>query len=177
MKLATTIAGLTLAVAAVYSTPTAAQEIPFHTYAASPVARCQGSLPVFESLLRKRPLAIQNDSSEPTWIACGFELDAYNADTGGAVMVDAFFTNYSDTAVTLTCSGVTGFEGGANEYVSLSVEIPPHTGNEDGNLFWFEDDFEGGGMGTGLISINCRLPAGVGINDTYVWWVDGSEPV
>lgn len=89
-------------------------------------------------------------------------------------MVDAFFTNYSDTTVTLTCSGVTGFEGGANEYVSLSVEIPPHTGNDDGNLFWFEDDFEGGGMGTGLISINCRLPAGVGINDTYLPGRDGA---
>src|SRR5690606_32531403 len=65
MKLATTIAGLTLAIAAVYSTPTAAQ---FHGNASQPVARCQGALPVFETQIRKRPLAIQNEGSASTFV-------------------------------------------------------------------------------------------------------------
>lgn len=164
MKLATTIAGLTLAVAAAYSTPAIAQ---YQVDPSAPAARCQASLPMSELALRKRPLTMQNDSTtDSAWITCAFPFDAYN---NFAVMVDAYFTNYSDVEQTLTCSGVTGYEGGDNEYVSLSATLAPGANGEDGNLYWVDTDFEEGGMGTGLVMINCLVPPGVGINDTYIW--------
>lgn len=169
MKLAPIFAGLTLAVAAVYSMPAVAQTV--HANSSAPAARCQASLPMSELAIRKRPLTIQNDSTtQSAWITCGFEFDAGTAIGNSALLMDAYFTNYSDTEATVTCSGVTGYEGGDNEYVAFSADIPAGSGGEDGNLFWYADDFEGGGMATGMVMINCLLPPGVGINDTYVYW-------
>src|SRR5690606_17862344 len=72
--------------------------------------------------------------------------------------------------VTVTCSGVTGWNGGDNEYVAFSIDVPSRsTDPEDGNLYWLDTDFEGGGMETSLVAISCLLPPGVGINDTYIW--------
>ena len=175
MKLATTIAGLTLAVAAVYSVPVTAQDI--HVNASQPVARCQSALPVFDTLIRKRPLAVQNEGTGPAFITCGFEFDAGQATNFAPLMVDTYFSNNTDADIEITCTGVTGWAGGDNEYVAFSTTIPAVDPEEgDGNIFWEDADFEGGGMETSLIAISCNLPAGVGINDTYIVWATGAEP-
>ncbi|MBJ6977907.1 hypothetical protein JG616_01010 [Luteimonas sp. MC1782] len=149
-----------------------------HSNSSAPAARCQASLPMSELAIRKRPLTIQNDSVDTgAWVTCGFEFDSGYAAGGMATLVDAYFTNYSSTAQTLNCSGVTGYEGGENEYVGLTLELAPGATGEDANLFWYADDFEGGGMSTGLVMINCYLPPGVGINDSYVYWVEEVAPV
>ncbi|NLA68707.1 MAG: hypothetical protein GX856_10795 [Gammaproteobacteria bacterium] len=176
MKLATTIAGLTLAVAAVYSVPATAQE--FHANASQPAARCQAALPVFDGQIRKRPLSVQNEGTRGAFITCGFEFNAGNAVNFAPVMVDTYFYNANDADATVTCTGVTGWNGGDNEQVALELVIPSRsTDPTDGNLTWFDTDFEGGGMETSLIAISCLLPPGVGINDTYIWWEVPGEPV
>lgn len=175
MKLATTIAGLTLAVAATYSIPATAQSL--HANSSQPVARCQGALPAFETAIRKRPLAIQNEGSTASYVTCGFEFDSGAAVDNASFLVDTYFTNNTDAVATVTCSGVTGYAGGENEYVSMSAELEPNGSGGEGNLYWFDSDFEGGGMQSGLVAINCRLPAGVGINDTYVFWEEADAPV
>src|SRR5690606_36546146 len=167
MKLASTIAGLTLAVAAVYSAPADAQ---YHAIASQPAARCQSALPVFDTNIRKRPLSVQNEGSASSYVTCGFEFDAFTAVNNSAVLVDTYFYNNTDDTVTVTCSGVTGWNGGDNEYVAFSIDVPSRsTDPEDGNLYWLDTDFEGGGMETSLVAISCLLPPGVGINDTYIW--------
>lgn len=170
MKLATGIAVLTVAVAAAYAAPTSAQTAPsLHSNASQPTARCQGALPVFETQIRKRPLAVQNEGSRNTFVTCSFEFDSGNAVDFAATMVDTYFTNLSDEEADVTCTAVTGWQGGENEYVSFTTPVAPE-GEEQGNLFWVGDDFEGGGLETGLVSISCALPPGVGVNDTYVYW-------
>lgn len=178
MKLATTFAGLTLAIAAAYSAPAVSQTI--HANSSGPTARCQASVAMSELAIRKRPLAMQNNSTtDGAWVTCAFPFDSGAAIENSAELVDTYFWNYSSTEKTVTCSGVTGWEGGDNEYVSLSLDIPANSGGtedanednvDDGNLFWSATDFEGGGMGSGLVMINCYLPPGTGINDTYVYW-------
>ncbi|WP_132999706.1 hypothetical protein [Luteimonas arsenica] len=168
MKLATTFAGLTLAVAAAYSTPAVSQDI--HANSAQPAARCQGALPNFEVGLRKRPLAVQNVGTTAMFVTCGFDFDAYEAIDNTALLVDTYFTNTGTEPATVTCTAVAGFEGGVTENVNLAIEIPAGAGGEDGNLYVFDTDFESGSMATGLVAFSCRLPAGVGINDTYVYW-------
>lgn len=168
MKLATTIAGLTLAVAAAYSTPAVAQEI--HANASQPTARCQGALPAFETAIRKRPLAVQNEGTIATYVTCSFEFDAYEALDSSALLLDTYFVNNTDGNVEVTCSAVTGWAGGDNEYISSTVIIPEGATFEEANLFWFAEDFIGGGMGTGLVSMSCRLPQGSGVADTYIYW-------
>lgn len=168
MKLATTFAGLTLAIAAACSIPAVAQTL--HANASQANARCFASGPVSAAQLWARPLAIDNVGTSDAWITCGFEFDAGNAIDFSALMVDAYFTNNGDADATVSCAGVTGWQGGDTENVDFDIVVPPNNTSEEGNLYWLDTDFEGGGMETGLVAINCRLPAGVGINDTYVWW-------
>ena len=170
MKLASTIAGMTLAVAAAYSVPAVAQE--YHVNASQPAARCQSALPVFDTVLRKRPLAVQNEGATSTFISCAFEMDGGEATIdNSAILLDTYFTNFGETDTQVTCTAVTGYAGGENEYVSITVDVPTEIVEEtDGNAYWTDTDFEGGGMETSLIAISCNLPPGVGINDTYIWW-------
>lgn len=176
MKLATTIAGLTLAIGAVYSTPTTAQEV-MHVNASQAVARCQGALPAFETAIRKRPLAIQNEGASSSFVTCGFELDVGESITGGPLAVDVYFINNNAAEVTVNCTAVTGFAGGDNEYVAFAADLVPGTSEEINNIFVLDEDFVGGGMETGLVALSCNLPSGVGITDSYVYWLSDDTPV
>ena len=166
MKLASTFAALTLAVAATYSVPATAQTL--HNNGSQPAARCQGALPAFETAIRKRPLAIQNEGTATSFITCAFEFDTGNAIDNSALLVDTYFTNNNTVATSLTCTAVTGWQGGDNEYVSLTEEIAP--GEQSLDMVWYAADFVGGGLATGLVSISCNLAPGVGVNDSYVYW-------
>ena len=172
MKLATTIAGLTLAIGAVYSTPSIAQD--FYANASQPVARCQGALPVFETAIRKRPLAVQNEGTASSFVTCGFETEIYQSATGGPIGIDLYFSNNTAQEQTVTCTAVTGWQGGDNEYVAFEAVMEP--GADQGNIFVIDSDFENDGMATGLLAVSCNLPAGTGINDSYVYWI-GNVPV
>lgn len=168
MKIATTFAGLALAVAA-YSAPAVAQET-IHANASQPAARCQGALPNFETGLRKRPLAVQNVGSAAMFVTCGFEFDAGAAVGNTPLLVDTYFTNTTDADATVTCTAVAGWEGGDTESINLEITIPAGGGGDDGNIWVSDTDFETGAMASGLVAFSCRLPGGVGINDTYVYW-------
>jgi hypothetical protein len=172
MKLASTFAALTLAVAATYTVPATAQSI--HSNASQPAARCQGALPVFETAIRKRPLAIQNEGAGASFITCAFEFDAYEATGNSALLVDTYFFNNTNADISLTCTAVTGWQGGDNEFVSLTEVIAPGTQSED--MAWYAEDFAGGGMASGLVAISCNLPSGVGVNDSYIFW-ESDAPV
>jgi hypothetical protein len=174
MKLATGFALLTIAVASAYSISANAVETD-HANAAGPAARCQGALPNFEGSIRKRPLAVQNEGTSNAFITCSFEVDAGNAIGNGPVLLDTYFSNNTAAPINLTCTAVSGFQGDTNEFVGQTISLPASGG---GNLFWVDTDFEQG-LGSGLISISCNIPPGVGINDTYIFWVaeDLTDPV
>lgn len=168
MKLATGIAVLTVALASAYSAPSVAQVVD-HGNGSQPTARCQGALPAFETRIRKRPLAVQNEGDGLAYVTCSFEFDAVGAVNNAATLVDTYFTNNNDTPVDISCTAVTGWQTSDNEYVAMQATLAPD-GAEQGNLYWVGTDFDGGGLESGLVSISCALPPGVGINDTYVWW-------
>lgn len=176
MKLATGIATLTLAVASAYSIPANA-ELELHGNASGPTARCQGALPVFETAIRKRPLAVQNEGTAASFITCSFEVDSVDAIDGAPVLLDTYFSTTNTSPVDITCTAVSGFQGGTNEFVSFTGTINPNAAEPFANLFWLDTDFDDG-LASGLISISCNLPAGVGINDSYIWWAadDLTEP-
>lgn len=166
MKLATGFALLTIAVASTYSI-SANAVVTEHSNGSNPVARCQGALPAFETQIRKRPLAVQNEGTGPAFITCSFEVDVANAIGNAPILLDTYFSNNTAAPINLTCTAVSGFQGGTNEFVPQTIQLAP--GNEQGNLFWVDTDFEGG-LGSGVISISCNLPPGVGVNDTYIFW-------
>lgn len=164
MKLATCMAVLIVTSAGAYSASAAAQST-IASSAANPAARCQGALPAFETAIRKRPLAVQNEGSKASFVTCSFEVDAYAAENG-VLALDTYFTNTTAAPVSLTCTAVSGFAGGTNEFSSQTVSLVPGTQTE---VFWEAGDFTNG-LFDGLISISCALPPGVGVNDTYAVW-------
>lgn len=177
MKLATGFALLTIAIASTYSISANAVETD-HANGTNPTARCQGALPAFETQIRKRPLAVQNEGTANSFITCSFEYDVVNAIGNSGVLLDTYFSNNTAAAVNLNCTAVTGFQGedSVNEYVAQTIAIPA---NGHANPVWIDTDFENG-FASGLISISCNIPPGVGINDTYIFWVEDDlvdEPV
>lgn len=168
MKLVTGLAVLTVAVASAYSLPSSAA-LELHGNGSNPAARCQGALPVFETAIRKRPLAIVNEGTSNSFVSCGFEYDVVDAEDNAPDLLDTYFSNRSAAPITVSCTAVTGFDTGINEFVSLTTDtIAP---GAQGNLFWEAADFPNDGLLSGLISISCDLPAGAAINDTYIWWL------
>lgn len=121
---------------------------------------CQSALPVFDSQIRKRPLAVQNEGNAAAFVTCSF------ASQGGiqaVTSVDVWFASAVSTA--LSCTGVAGVDGNA-EYIVKSVQLPAN--KVQGHLRWALIDTES----LNLFSISCNLAPGVGIQDSYVSFVE-----
>lgn len=70
--------------------------------------------------------------------------------------------------------GIAGFDTGAdNVYISKSVTIAPDPTFQA--QIYFRADDNGGEPFHPLVSLSCRIPPGVGINDTYVDYVFNDE--
>ncbi len=168
MKLATSLAVLVVSVAGAYASSASAQTATnLSSTAANATAHCQGALPAFETAIRKRPLGVQNEGTANAFVTCSFEADAFAAEDG-ILSLDTYFTNTSAAAVNLTCTAVSGFEGGTNEFVSKTTPI---AAGGQGNPFWDAGEFTNG-LFEGLISISCAVPVGVAVNDSYVTWTE-----
>lgn len=172
MKLATCLAVMIVSSAGAYSASSAAQSAPggIHSSVANAAARCQGNLPVSDTSLRKRPLAVQNEGATAAFVTCGFEVDAYASDAGVSAL-DVNFANSSAAPISVTCTAVSGFANGTNEFVSKAVSIPANT-TEQTDLFWEASEFSQG-LFEGLVSISCNLPPGGAVNDSYAIWSEG----
>lgn len=171
MKVATiTTTALSLALGALFAGPANAA-IERHTLSASPADRCQGALPSFEGALRKRPLGVQNEGAATAFVTCAFAVEGLQEEAG-SYSLSTWYYNANQVATNLTCTAVSGFQTGTNEYVSQTVTI---AAGQQGQLFWDDADFASG-LGDGLIAISCGLPVGVAVNDTYISWdEDDSE--
>jgi len=130
---------------------------------ANATSYCQSALPVFDGNIRKRPLAVQNESRTSAFVTCSFA-----AQNTGLDSVTVFAFNGGDATASFKCTGVTGGAGSvSNQYVAKTVSIPTSTRN---GLAWVPADFGNGAVipGSGYFSVSCVLPPGVGINDSLV---------
>jgi hypothetical protein len=138
------------------------------TFSSNAVALCQSALPVFDGLIRKRPLAVQNEGTSNAFVTCAFTSE----DDGGVPYVTTDYTIWARSndgvAHDLSCTGVTGHATGSNEYVVKTVNLPA-----DGSqraLVWSGADFADHAPTIDYFTFaaSCNLSPGVGLNDTYV---------
>lgn len=135
-------------------------------FRANPTAFCQGALPAFETAIRKRPLAVQNEGTTNAFVTCSFlSQGSIDSSTTNPNDVLVYFNSVSGTNVPISCTGVSGYAGGANEFVVKSVIVPA---NGQAQITWNSADFAGApaNFPSGLFSISCNLPPGGAINDT-----------
>lgn len=146
----------------------------FMEMSANAAANCQGALPAFETAIRKRPLGVQNEGTSASFVTCSF-VNQYDSDAQGQIdYFDAFFINKGTSAAVVSCTGVAGFETGAsNRFISKEVTVAPNSTVH--TLMHFDAGDNGGQPYYPLVSLSCRIPPGVAINDTYVGYVFNDE--
>lgn len=162
-------------VAALFTTLPATAADKFMEMSANAAANCQGALPNFEGAIRKRPLGVQNEGTTASFVTCSF-VNQYDSGVQNQTVdyFDAFFINKGTSAAVVTCTGVAGFETGAdNTYISKEITVAPNSTVH--TLMHFDANDNGGESFYPLVSLSCRIPPGVGINDTYVGYVFDDE--
>ena len=126
---------------------------------------CQAALPAVEGLVRKRPLAIQNESDGTAFVSCSL-VGPSDFGTGVSVAEIGLINNSGSVAMA-TCTLVSGIANGANEYFTRTVSVPT-TGWR--NLGWTSVGDNGGENFDLAVNASCNLPAGVGISYTITYY-------
>lgn len=118
------------------------------------VSACQSALPVFDGVIRKRPLAVQNEGSSSSFITCGLE-GVFGA-TPHSTSIAIGFINHGAAAVTVNCTLVDGRNLLTDPiYLPASSSVPAGgtssiTWSPDGESFIYP-------------AISCNLPPNAGI--------------
>lgn len=119
---------------------------------------CQSALPVFDGVVRKRPMAVQNEGTTATFITCGLEGEYFGARHAREVYVH--LTNLTASTVTVSCTLVDAGNGlNAPTYLPKSAVLPANIPTWD--MHWSLAD--SGGQGFLYPAISCNLPPGTGI--------------
>ncbi len=136
---------------------------------ANATAICQPALPTFDGLIRKRPLAVQNEGSSAAFVTCSFVSDSGFGGNAGTEGFSLWFTNNSSATVTVSCTGVVGSKTSAGSTFFVKT-LSLGAGFTD-TIRWTATDNGGANFDPGSpLNTSCQLQPGVGINDTYVWY-------
>jgi len=129
---------------------------------------CQAALPAFEGLVRKRPLAVQNEGGSLAYVSCSLmSTDKGVGTTRSMYGVYIGFINYSGAPVDVTCTLVDGVaNSGSNASIAKTVSVPV-TGYVQ--LGWTSGD-NGGSNFLYTTNASCALPPGTGVSYTWAYY-------
>jgi len=121
---------------------------------------CQVTLPAYESVIRRRPLAIQNEGSSGAFVSCSpASLKGIPAnDTLGYTVR---LVNRGASVASVSCTGVIGSDGVTSPLPVYLIKNANVGGNSSAVLTW--RSLEGYGT-TVPFNFQCQLPPGVGIS-------------
>lgn len=113
---------------------------------------CEAPLPTFNVHLRKRPVAVQNESDRPVFVSCTLPTDGHGHWNSGSVEVT--FASF-DGAATVNCTMVSGTSGDQVFYVPQEVAV---AANGRVTLAWTQINKW---SYPGTYAFSCNLPPGV----------------
>jgi hypothetical protein len=145
-----------------------------HMFSANAVDYCQAFTPGPANTIRNRVIGAENVGTAPINVACDFHTMFNGTGSPNPTFVAVYFSNNSANAITINCTLLTSYQGGTGYAVAKSVDLPPHQQNFK-SVEWSGADNPGqpaGGtdLGDSLVGVNCLLPPGGVINDTYLLW-------
>lgn len=126
---------------------------------------CQAALPSFEGLVRKRPLALQNESGSTAFVSCSL-VGTHFGPGYSARVVDIVFAgliNNTDASIEVTCTLVDGLAKLTPSTFIPQTAIVPANGWVE--LSWDAAD-NGGSRFVFSANVQCALPFGTGISYT-----------
>lgn len=167
LKLGLLVAGLGLAMNATNAKATNST----HGFDGNSTQYCQAFYPSAANGVRNRVLGIQNTSTTNQLVACAFHSTFGDAGATYPTSLDVYFYNSTATPITVTCTFMAGYQTNT-PYVVAKTSDPIPAG-EQGHLGWDGGDLAtpAADFGNDLVGINCTLPPGAVINDTYLNWV------
>lgn len=131
-------------------------------------AHCQAALPVFDGLIRKRPLAVVNEGDSGAFVTCAIPTQ------DRLVTLEVFASTRDGAARRLSCTAVSGLEGNGY-YASRWVDLP--ASGERASMFWWGTYYGGPVAGpTGdpnffigpYLAVTCQLPPATALNNFIV---------
>ena len=128
----------------------------------NPAAACQSALPVFEDLIRKRPLAIQNEGERTAFVTCAM------VSGGGVIEVRLYLAGTDTTPRAVSCTAVAGYNTGPAQYMTKTATV---TSSAQSSLHWQNTEFEEQDLGS-RFAVSCALPPGTSVNDYVLSWVN-----
>jgi hypothetical protein len=144
-----------------------------HWFDGNSVNYCQAFTPGPANTIRYRVVGSENVGDKTMNVACNFASLWGDASTANPNDLQVYFSNNNSTGtITVTCTLLTGYQGAEEGYASTkSVEVP--AGVQE-SLEWNSDDnpvADATDLGNDLVGVNCSLPKGGVINDTYLGWM------
>lgn len=139
---------------------------------AQATAVCQGALPAFETLIRKRPLAVQNEGDANAFVTCSLVNPGASSGISRISGATIYLQNLASGTRTVSCTAVNSSAGpapGAPLYLTRTVTVPR---DDEGStaLQFSAADFPGSPvlLPGDTLSVSCTLPPGTGITGTVL---------
>ena len=139
---------------------------------AQATAICQGALPAFETAIRKRPLAVQNEGTTNAFVTCSFVNPGITVGTTQILSASVQLQNLHQETQRVFCTAVSSDAVPAPVpplYLTKSVFVTP-SATASTELTFSAQEFQGGQflLAGNTISVQCNLPPGVGITGTVL---------
>jgi len=154
-RYAITLGVATALVGALVASAATAATVTRSTYTQASGA-CQGSLPSFESSLRKRPLAVANEGTSGAFVTCGVS----NNENNGINAIELYVTNRGAAAVDVNCTLVDGLYDATLDFADYYPQTVNAASGVDSAFSWSA----GGYLWP---AISCNVPAKVEANQVY----------
>ncbi|MBJ6981724.1 hypothetical protein [Luteimonas sp. MC1572] len=122
------------------------------TISVSATGVCDAPLPVYNVHLRRRPVALQNESDQSVFVSCTLPTDVMGDSNSGSVVVG--FKSFAGAA-TVSCTMVSGTSGAQVFYVPRDQAI---AANGRAGITWLQVNKW---SNSGTYAFSCNLPAGV----------------
>ncbi|MDB6164393.1 MAG: hypothetical protein JWL98_1825 [Xanthomonadaceae bacterium] len=146
-----------------------------HEFDGNSVNYCQAFTPGPSNTIRNRVLGAENVGSATINVACDWH-SMYNGTGSDPSDLYVYFSNNNASGtISVSCSLLTGYQtqGGANQYL-VTKTFDVVAGTQSQLHFSGADNPDPAGpsatFNNDLIGINCSLPHGGVINDTYLVW-------
>lgn len=146
-----------------------------HVLRSNAVNYCQAFTPGPANTIRNRVVGSENVGATMN-VACNFH-SVVNGAAGVTppTSVELWFANNNTSGtITVSCVMLTGYQGQASAYAVSKTTVAIAAGGVDqAPLTWTTADNPTAGatsLGNYLIGVNCTLPTGAVINDTYLTW-------
>lgn len=124
---------------------------------------CQGALPVYDTNLRNRPMAVANEGTANAFVTCSKDGELNTPDITEATLK---LFNRNAAAVNVTCTLVHGFQSSQPPTFLPKTQSVPAGGSSF--FAWLPAD--NAGANYSWLNWSCELPPGVDIGYGYIRW-------